>query len=266
MSEAEAIKQLVAIGASRHTFDRPDGGEVLVVPQGCDVHAMPPVEPPLPRIRQNPVFHDEASFIAYVQRFKTVETQLFAEPGFIATKPHVTAVFDYHHASGDPDRLAHIAVFHPRYSDQWKLWTGATLGMEQAEFAEFIEENRTDIVDPPAAQLLDMARNFRASKKTNYDAVVYQANGDIKIGYDETTDAKGEVAVPAELELGIPVYFRGNPYSVSVFMRYRVGTGNVTFFLKVDRADIIENDAFNDIVSRIGTAVAIDPYVGRHAA
>lgn len=264
MIDSEAIKTLLEIGAiNRSGIQAPDGSVGVIVPREFQLQRLEPVEPPLPRINQRPVFHDEASFIAYVNRFKTDATQIFSEPGFIADKPHVTAVFDYHKTDG-PDRLAHVATYRPRYSDQWQLWTRLD-PMLQADFAEFIEENRKDIVAPNAADLLDMARNFKASKKVEYDAVVYQPNGDIKLGYEESTEAKGTIGVPDTMELGIPVYFRGTAYKVDVFVRYRVGSGKVTFALKVDRGDIIENDAFTELVGRIGQEVGITPYAGRAA-
>lgn len=245
--------------------DTPDGGKALIVPYNYKVERINPVEPPLPRIKQSVTMHDRDSLIAYLMRFKTENTQLFAEPGFLANgQAHISAVIDYH-APSKPDRLSHSANYLPRYSDQWQRWAMACKApMKQAQFAEFVEECRADIVEPEAAKLLDIVRTFKASKKVEFDSVVYQPNGDVRLGYDERTEQKGSSgALPEQMKLGIPVYFRGTVYAVPVFVRYRVADGAVQFQLKMDRADVIEDAAFGELTSAISEATGIGVYLGR---
>jgi uncharacterized protein YfdQ (DUF2303 family) len=248
------------------SHDTPDGGKIIVVPQGYRAEKVPPLEPKLPRIRQGVTLHDRDSFTAYVNRFKQGEaTRLFAEPGFLASgAARVVAVIDYH-LNSQADHGAHTATYSPRYSDQWQRWQKACAQpMKQAEFAEFIEEVRADIVEPDAAKLLDIVRTFKASKKVEFDSVVYQPNGDVKLVYDERTEQKGSSGLlPEQMKLGIPVYFRGSAYAVPVLVRYRVSNGAVAFSLKVDRADVIEDTAFSELTKAIGEATGIDCYLGR---
>ena len=142
-------------------------------------------------------------------------------------------------------------------------WTRAQ-PMAQVAFAEFIEENRKDIVSPDSALLLDIVSKFRASRKQDYDSVVYQANGDITVAWSEKTENAGKpgVAVPTDLGLGIPVYFKGELYSVPVLMRYRLSDGKLTFNVKVDRPDYIEQAAFDDTADKILAETAIKPFIG----
>lgn len=244
--------------------ETPDGGKALIVPDGYRVERITPVEPPLPRIKQTPVMHDRDSFAAYVNRFKQANTQLFAEPGFLATGgAHVTAVIDYHSPTV-PDRSAHVVCYRPRYSEQWQRWVSASKApMKQAQFAEFVEECRADIVEPEAARLLDIVRTFKASKKVEFDSIVYQPNGDVKLAYDEKTQQNGSSgALPELMKLGIPIYFRGTVYAVPVFVRYRVADGAVQFQLKIDRADVIEDAAFGEVMAGISEATSIGVYLG----
>lgn len=261
--DADAINALLDRGAvNAPAIDTPDGGKAIAVPATHRMHELRPAWPKLERIRQSVTLHDQASFSAYVNRYKTDRTRLFAEPGFLANgNAHVTAVIDYH-APDHPDYGAHVATYRPRYSDQWKRWT-AIGDMGQAEFAEWIEDNRTDIRTPEAAQLLDIVRTFKASKSTEFDSVVYMPNGDTTLAYSEKTTQKGSVAMPTELKLGIPCYFRGTIYSVPVLVKYRVGGGKVTFSMKVDRADIIEDAAFQEATKAIGESTAIEVYLGK---
>ena len=257
---------LAHIAAKAPEHEAPNGGKILVIPQGYKAEHVAPVEPPLPRIREKITLHDRDSFIAYVNRFKGGATQVFAQPGFLAGGAAVVeAVMDYHAPATTPDRCAHVAIYQPRYSEQWVRWVAACKApMKQAQFAEFIEECRADIVEPEAAKLLDIVRAFKASKRVEFDSVVYQSNGDVKLGYDDRTQQTGSSgALPEVMKLGIPVYFRGQSYAVPVFVRYRVGEGAVQFQLKMDRADVIEDAAFNEVTKAISEATAIGVYLGR---
>lgn len=257
---------LNAVASRAPSHQTPDGGFLVLVPEGFRAERVAPLETPMPRIKQSVVMHDKDSFVAYVQRYQSDRTRIFAEPGFLTQggAAVVTAVLDYH-APGSPDRCQHVAVYMPRYSDQWKRWQSACAKpFAQGEFAEFIEEVRSDIVEPEAARLLDIVRTFKASKRVEFDSVTYQPNGDVTLNYDEKTQQRGTSgALPEKMKVGIPVYFRGEAYAVSVFVRYRVGSGAVQFQLKLDRADIIEDEAFNKLAEQIGEAVGIDVYLGR---
>lgn len=264
--DSQTVKEIVdTVGMVRSKpIGTPDGGFVIAAPAGWNMHKTAPLEPPLPRIVQSVTLHDSDSFVAYVERYKSEATRLFAEPGFLANKAaHITAVFDYHQPA-TPDRCAHVARYQPRYSDQWKVWEAVDgKQMRQAEFAEFIEENRADIREPLAAPLLDIVRTFKASKKVEYDSVVYQPNGDVMLSYDERTNQQGKSGLlPEIMKLGIPVYFRGYPYAVPIFVRYRVGNGGVAFQLKRDRPDLVEDDAFNGLVKVIEEKTGIEVYLG----
>jgi len=252
-----------AVASRAPAHEAPDGRKVVFVPEGYMPVEYPPAMPP--RIIQNVTLHDRDSLVAYVNRFKSAATRLFAEPGFLAGgQAKIVAVIDYHEAS-KADHGEHVATYAPRYSDQWQRWHKACAApMKQAEFAEFIEEVRADIVEPNAANLLDIVRTFKASKRVEFDSVAYQPNGDVKLVYDERTEQKGSSGVlPETMKLGIPVYFRGQPYAVPVLVRYRVGQGAVGFQLKMDRSDIIEDAAFNELAKAVGEATGIDFYLGR---
>lgn len=253
------------VAAKLPEHDTPDGGKALVVPSNYRVERINPVEPPLMRIKQVVTMHDRDSLIAYLTRFKTNNTQIFAEPGFLANgQAQISAVIDYH-APATPDRLAHAANYLPRYSEQWQRWVSACRApMKQAAFAEFVEECRGDIAEPEAAKLLDIVRTFKASKKVEFDSVVYQPNGDVRLGYDERTEQKGSSGIlPEMMKLGIPVYFRGTVYAVPVYVRFRVSDGAVQFQLKMDRADVIEDAAFGELTGAISEATGIGVYLGR---
>lgn len=249
-----------ALGATAElTAELPGGRTALIVPSGAKVQIVEPAEPELLRIRQRVVMDDASSFASYVNQFKDSDTRIFAKRG------EITAVIDYHRREA-ADYGVHVVTFAPEQSEQWYAWTQAA-PMPQAGFAEFIEERRADIIEPSAASLLDIVTKFRATKKTDYDSVVYQPNGDVMINYSEKTDSAGKagVPVPTELKLGIPVYFRGRPYEVPVLMRYRLNDGKLTFILRIDRKRIIEEAAFEDVIKDVAAQTGIEVYRGNLA-
>lgn len=258
--------------AATPAIDRPDGGKEVLLPDGYRAHTIPPLEKPLTRIRQAANFYDTASFNAYVNRYKTANSRLFAVPGQLASdkKAAVTAILDYHgqatvDGAGTPEHAAHVAKYLPRYSEQWLRWSAISgKPLAQQDFAEFIEENRADIRQPEAAFLLDIVSKFKATKKAEFNSVVHQPNGDITIGWDENTEYKGKpgVTVPAELELGIPVFFKGTLYSVKALMRYRLSEGKLTFLVKLDNTVAVEQAAFDEITTSIAEATGIEIYLG----
>lgn len=260
-NQLETALSVVASRAPHH--EAPDGGKLVIIPEGYRAERIEPAMPP--RIKQGVTLHDRDSFVGYVNRFKTEATQVFAEPGFLAGGvARVVAVIDYH-APKQADHGWHSATYTPRYSEQWQRWQKACAQpLRQAEFAEFIEEVRGDIVDPDAAKLLDIVRTFKASKRVEFDSVVYQPNGDVKLGYEERTEQKGSSGLlPEVMHLGIPVYFRGSAYKVPVLVRYKVANGAVAFALKIDREDIIEDTAFSELTAAVKDATVIDVYLGR---
>jgi len=258
------IKTALDAGAARApAHDLPDGSRLVIVPEGYKAH---PVEAAMPfRAKASVTMHDRDSFVGYLNRFKKEATRIFAEPGFLAGgQAKVVGVIDYHSPNA-PDHGGHSATYAPRYSEQWVRWQNACKQpLRQAEFAEFIEEVRNDIVTPDAAQLLDIVRTFKASKRVEFDSVVYQPNGDVKLGYEERTEQKGTSGtLPEQMTLGIPVYYRGTGYKVPVLVRYKVANGAVMFSLKLDRADIIEDAAFAELTKASSEATSIDCYLGR---
>lgn len=260
------FEKALSVAMSRApAHDTPDGGKLVIVPEGYKAERVAPLEPTLPRIRQAVTLHDRDSFTSYVNRYKSDATRVFAEPGFMANGvAKIVATLDYHQPKV-AEHCAHVASYVPRYSEQWLRWQkAASAPMKQAEFAEFVEEVRADIVAPEAARLLDIVRTFKASKKVEFDSVVYQANGDVMLAYDERTEQKGQSgALPETMTIGIPVYFRGTPFSVPVFVRFKVSGGAVQFHLKIDRADVIEDAAFSELTTKVGEATGIDAYLGR---
>lgn len=277
MLTAEAIGALRDILELRAApVDNADGGKTIIVPDGYRPHVMPPLEKPLTRIHQQVTLHDMPSFLDYVNAYKTANSRIFAEPGFVATnkEAHLVAYLDYHwpaHKGDDataahsplPDHVRHAAVYAPRYSDAWARWMGIKGEIEQATFAELVEECRVDIVDPPAAALLDLISTFKATKKVEFNSLAHQRDGSVVLQYSDEVQKSGSTIMPEKLVLGIPVYYRGAPFEVDVLVRFKVDAGKVKFRLVVHRPDRIEDAAFESLVADVAEKTALPVHRGR---
>jgi uncharacterized protein YfdQ (DUF2303 family) len=257
-------------------IDTPDGGKIIVYPQGFQVREIDPLDEPLIRIEEHVTLHDLDSFIAYVNKFRLAgdggaATEIFGEPGFInGSRARIVAKIDYHTPSS-PAHLKHSVLYEPRYSEQWMRWHNICKEpVGQAQLAEFFEEASRDIQEPSAANLMDIIRFFKASKAVQYDSAQYTNDGSIKINYSEEVmqqnRMKGhspDLMLPEKIKIAIPVYFRDASYAMGVFIRFNVHGGKVIFTLKLDRPDIIEDDAFEHLIEKVKSETAIEPFLGK---
>jgi uncharacterized protein YfdQ (DUF2303 family) len=282
MLTAETIQKIADLAdGGRQKIATPDGGQAVVVPHGYQLAKMPPLEPPLTHIKQGVTLHTPQAVIDYTNAYKTSATRIFAEPGFLADggKARVGVAFDYHRdnrlsAGAEdesrqempaPDRVAHKAVYTPRYSEAWDRWTEACGGkvFTQGEFAEFIEECRQDIVEPAAATLLDVVRMFKASKKQDFDSFMHEQSGSVKLHFSSEVQQQGSVTLPEMMKIGIPVYYRTDRVEMDVFIRFRLAGGKVVFFMKLDRPDRVEEHAFDTLTAGIRDATSVPLHNGR---
>lgn len=241
----------------------PDGSTTYTLPEATRDIKVPPLNPV--RIEQIVTFHDEASFVDYVNKFQGVTTMIFAEPAFVRgdNQSRILAAIDYH-GPENPQSIKHKVLFAPRASEQWIRWNAANGRVfTQPEFAEFIEEVRRDIHDPNAATLLDIVRAFKANKSVEFDSLTYQPDSSVLLNYSEKVNQTGRSGpLPQVMTLGIPVFFRGAPFQVPVFVRFRLTGGSVKFELKLDRPDVILDTAFGEIVDRIAEATGVTALLG----
>ncbi|MEN6306006.1 MAG: DUF2303 family protein [Armatimonadia bacterium] len=242
-------------------LDHPQGGKAVMRPDG-QVEHLKPADWPLTHIKQQVKAFDAGSFIAYVNRFKLLsrigeeteeKTTVFADP----VKYALRGIIDYHSGTA-PDRAAHVVNYEVPFSEQWSRWRGIDGKlMSQIEFAEFVEENVQDIVEPPAAGFLDLVVGLHAKKKVAFESGVRLQDGSHQLTYAEEIEAKGrgQMLVPSEFAIGIPVFFGGEAYKVRAFLRYRIDEGRLVFAVKLHRRLFTEQTAFGDICASVGDGV-----------
>lgn len=256
----EAVAELARMASE--PIDHPAGGKAVLLPSG-DIRHLQPLDPPLTHVKQHVTAFDADSFCAYVNRFEIGEpagehqvTTIFADPN----KFQLRCVIDYHE-DRKPGRCAHAIQFNVPFSEQWSRWRGIDgKPMGQAEFAEFIEENCQDCVEPPSAVFLDMVTNLQSKKKVAFESGVRLQDGSNQLVYAEEIETKGRgtMLVPSEFSIGVPIFLNGEAYKVRALLRYRIAEGTIAFTVKLHRRTFLEQTAFKDICEKVTQETALN--------
>lgn len=266
-----AVKEILAAGVSSARAITLEGRKpVVLVPEGYTIESLDRDDlPELPdHIRQSVKLDDLDSFTAYVKRSQTAQTVIFAN----SQTPGFTAFFDYHHSAKDdgglPARVAHKASYLCPLSAEWQIWSGQnSKPMSQAGFVEFIDNNSCDVTAPESAALLELAQNFEMRSSVEFQSDIKRTTGGKVLKFVEQVDAGrtgagGDMRVPDELQIFIPVFDAGKKFPLTARMEFRVSGGKlaVTFHLRRPQESI--RAALADIRKDIEAATGIVPLTG----
>lgn len=255
-----------------------------VAQQATDPHQLDPVHPhgvtlpsgarhevidlerflPTPRRKAGKVsLHDGESFAAYIVKHKLDgATTLYAD----VTTQRIVAVLD-DASSADPGWRGHVATLDLKRTDAWKAWIAKDNQLlRQVAFAEHIEDNLADIVEPDGATMLEIAQTFQAHTNVRFESSRLLHSGQRQFVYVEdgsaTAGAKGDIEVPKDLVLGLTPFEVGEAYRVTARIRYRLSSGELQLGYKLDRPEDILRSAFADVVKEVQQRVGEDVLYG----
>lgn len=195
---------------------------------------------------------DVNSFAEYWGKHSDSDSEVFAD----RESRTVTAVLDANTGTGARWQQ-HRLKLGLQYSQAWQAWTAFDgRPLDQEAFAEFLEDNRADIHDPPAADMLEIASSLQASTKAEFQSGIVLANGQRKLSYVEQTTAqagqRGDLTIPTEITLGLAV-FEGSAVAdaVTARFRYRISNGKLSLHYKLDRPADVISTAFAGVVAEV---------------
>lgn len=200
------------------------------------------------------------SFVEYWRRYADNDSVIFVDD-----KAHtVNAVLDYHTDMAEwcRHKLTLSLLPTPEWA-KWRQCSGKRLG--QVEFAEFIQDNMTDVVNPDGATLLEIVTNLSNHRTAKFASNIRLDNGQVQLTYEEDlrgAAVAGSMSIPQEFELGIRPFARCATYSVGARLRYRItDERNLTIWYEIKRPDRIEVDAFEgvlgELTDKLGVGVPI---------
>lgn len=259
--------QLDTEEASLRAFVLPPGHRVALV--DTEAIATYPRRP-----RGTVLVHDSASFIAAVrQRALTdagdnadgLDVHLYADDGDLALvailNDDVTRTNRTELVADWRDYRVSLDV---RTRPEWDHWRGHDGDLlDQAAFAEHIEDGLAELVDPTGADALELAQTFHADGTLRFKGGERLASGLRQFTYEETATATGgaggTIAVPERLKLTIAPFYGSPRYEVEALFRWRLprGGGALQLGYKLVRPDDVERAAFADVVTAVGDELGL---------
>ncbi|MBD9406236.1 YfdQ family protein [Acidovorax sp. ACV02] len=231
-TETEARDELAACNQGGYQFAGTPG---FILPEGYEFKELSHLLPAPTRKKGTTTLNDAESFIAVVNDQKAESrTRLFST----IDPPTFTAVFN--HIGAEAGWGDHRARYNAPLSPEWKAWNGMNgVHKSQVELAQFIENNLVDVVNPDGATLLEICRTLEAKKKVNFASAIRLSDGSHQFTYEEDvqgTAQKGQLKVPEEFIIGIPVFENGAKWQLNVRLRYRIQDGGrLTMWIELIR-------------------------------
>lgn len=214
-----------------------------------------------------------ADFLAYVKRHKKPQTLVWCDFNPQSFRLKFTAVIDEHAADG-PGWRRHTAELDPLFSAEWKVWkdTWDRKSMAQTPFAEFLQENGTDIASteasaaagyPTALQMLKMATEFVMNEERSLKSSVRLQSGGVRLTYvaDPDKGTTEDMAMFEKFQIGIPVFHGGGAWAIDARLKYRNNSGKLSFHYELVRPDRVHQAAAEALIQQVRDGLGDVPMI-----
>lgn len=269
-TEAEAISSLAAAFQTERDIH---GTPVLVLPEGYTAAALEHLLPVPTRKRGTVVLNDAESFVSVVNDQKSEDsTRIYST----INPPTFTAVFNQHGAN--PGWGDYKAQYNAPISIEWGAWNKADKQQfGQVAMAQFLESNLVDIAyipkteasdgkpgdagSPDGATMLEICRTLQAKKDVEFKSAIRLADGSTQFTYNEEvrgSASNGNLSIPEQFSIGVPVFENGQKYRVDVRFRYRISdSGVLTMWFELIRPHKVIEDAVKQLREFIGKETGV---------
>ncbi len=246
----------------------PHGARHIIVPDGFRIEAAHDPYALPPHIIATAVVVDQRSSLsAYVNRFSDDRSILIADYDAGSIK----AVLDWHFdnemvdgASLDPQPRGHTCTLALRPSEEFKRWAEMENTFHgQAEFAAFLEENAVDVIDPEPAVLIEISRDLEGTQGVTFKSSTRLENGDRSFVYETETRARGDIKVPREFVLSIPLYEGEQPVPLRCAFRWRINGGHLQMGFVWRRVEYQRRATFAEIAFAAAEETGRPVFFGR---
>jgi uncharacterized protein YfdQ (DUF2303 family) len=240
-----------------------DGREFAFVPDRYTLKDITTAHLLPDHIRAAVVVDDRASLAQYTNRFSDDRSVLMADydNGTIAAR------LDYHSGNDfdlTPQQAAHVVTLKLRDSEEFKRWNTMEGEMHsQVDFALFIEENVTDVVNPDHAVLLEICRDLEATKDLKFRSGARLDNGDRTFSYEDETHIKNDMTVPTEITLSIPLYQGEPPTDIRAKFRFRPTPNGLLLGFRWHRVEYQRQATFNAMATAASEETGRPLFYGR---
>lgn len=230
------LREFDAHGEKEYVVELPAGRRVESLKKLIDAHRKRPE-----RQTGFRTLTTVSSFVEYVNRHKTSNSVVFLDDRRPAN-PELCAVFNANGPSGEADFEDFGAKYAFPMSDEWKVWRSEKANLSQEAFADLIEQNIRDLVDPANVpesvkrtateakivlagpqKMLTLSKGLTVNIDSKFTHKVNLQTGGGELFFkEEASDEHGNaLEVPGGFCLGIPVFKLGPLYPIAVRLRYR---------------------------------------------
>lgn len=230
-----------AAARQRHSLTDKDFRQFMALPEGYSVHSLEDFQTAPNKIVAAPKFRDVASLSAYLARFEREESVALSR----LAENEIRVVIDHHVDSGTAAWAKHTATFKACFTPEYQAWREIDRKpIGQVTALEFLEERAIDVVEPGAADIMDIIMNFDALKRVTFRQSTRLHDGQRQFLYHEENEVKGQINLPEMIALRLPVYEGMEPDVIKVRIRYRIDDGKLTFAFLIDQRPALEMTAF----------------------
>lgn len=203
------------------------------------------------------------SFIEYLDKHGiSGETEVTGRPEAACFKATIDAGTDRL-----PGWTEHNVLLQLRETPEWERWkyqSGNFYGQEC--FAEFIEDNAVNIVEPSSAEILEIVSSLQVRLGVDFESATRLATGDVQFGYRDartgaSAGAAGRLSIPERFALALRRFDGGETYKVEALFRWRLRGKDLSLGYKLQNAEKITTDAFDSIATPIAEHARTSGYL-----
>lgn len=203
------------------------------------------------------------SFVALSNRLIDTFPAIKPHPAAFLDREHrtITTVLNYENGWGD-HRVEYRAGYHPDF-EKW-LYTDAQW-MKQDAFAMLLQDLRHTIIRPDAADIVQIARTFTATRTAHFESGIHLQSGDVQLSYVEETNAKsgGTVEIPEIITLRLAPYRDAlELIDIDLEFRFDAGRDGLRLAYRIIRRDEVLEQAWNTIADHATNGLECDTYHG----
>ncbi len=210
-------------------------------------------------------FDSAKSFCSYVNKHKSEdETIIVAHED----SGKIKAILN-DDGKEDPSWSDFSALLELGFSKQWLTWFENAHPKRQhffgqEEFANFIEDNRSDlkvgkfndsdgneIENLSALELTALITNLEMTSQESFKSKIDPTSGRVTMSYENEEAGYGNIVLPKQIFLAIPIYRSGDLFQVTLRLRHRIHSRSAKFYFIIDQIDLLKEMAFDMICQRI---------------
>ena len=234
----------------------------VVIPEGGQLEVID-LEEQLEKFAESPrrkrgeyAVHDADSFVTYLAKHGDADTEIWAD----AIGNKIIGILNAHTESNGARWEDHRVIYAVKPTEAWKAWAkldGQLL--DQAVFAEHIEDRAVDILVPAGAEMLELAQTFQATIGVNFESSKRLSSGERQLEYRETVDAKagkaGRMEIPETFQLALRPFEGADAFKVTARLRYRITDGHLRIGYRLERPEDVIREAFTSVVGAVQAQV-----------